>query len=98
MVLVISNQEKMSSGWAMITFTPCFTEVGCCWLIFKTFYPMFMEKIQVMCIFHEGEKVMKIDLMDWNGEKSYAMYDNFKVADEKVSLHILLSLSKKQNI
>ncbi|XP_053502224.1 fibrinogen like 1B isoform X3 [Ictalurus furcatus] len=34
-------------------------------------------------LLYRGEKVMKIDLMDWNGEKSYAMYDNFKVADEK---------------
>uniref|UniRef100_A0A3B4D989 Fibrinogen C-terminal domain-containing protein n=1 Tax=Pygocentrus nattereri TaxID=42514 RepID=A0A3B4D989_PYGNA len=25
-----------------------------------------------------GENVMKIDLMDWNGERSYAMYDNFR--------------------
>ncbi|KAL7847221.1 hypothetical protein SRHO_G00222010 [Serrasalmus rhombeus] len=30
-----------------------------------------------------GENVMKIDLMDWNGERSYAMYDNFRVEDEK---------------
>lgn len=47
-----------------------------------------MGKLKVMCTFHEGEKVMKVDLMDWNGEKSYAIYDNFRVADEKVSLSI----------
>lgn len=34
---------------------------------------------------------MKIDLMDWNGEKSYAIYDNIRVADEKVSLYTLSS-------
>lgn len=33
---------------------------------------------------------MKVDLMDWNGKRTYAMYDNFRVADEKVSFHILL--------
>lgn len=38
-----------------------------------------------MCIFHKGEKIMKIDLIDWDGKKSYAIYDNFRVADEKVS-------------
>lgn len=50
-------------------------------------------------MFHEGEKVMKIDLMDWNGEKSYALYDNFRVAEEKVKLLypvvIILKLSIK---
>lgn len=96
MGLVISNQAKMSSGWAMIIFTLCFTEVGCCWLICKTLYCMFMGKIQFKCMFYEGEKVMKIDLMDWNGEKSYALYDNFRVADEKVSLHLLISLCKNK--
>ncbi|XP_053097393.1 fibrinogen like 1B [Pangasianodon hypophthalmus] len=34
-------------------------------------------------LLYGGEKVMKIDLMDWNGEKSYAIYDNFRVANEK---------------
>ncbi|KAI4877739.1 hypothetical protein NFI96_016174, partial [Prochilodus magdalenae] len=34
-------------------------------------------------LLNRGENVMKIDLMDWNGESSYAMYDNFRVADEK---------------
>ncbi len=29
---------------------------------------------------------MKIELMDWKGERSYAMYDNFGVSDEKVWL------------
>lgn len=33
---------------------------------------------------------MKIDLMDWVGEKSYAIYDHFRVADEKVSPVIIL--------
>lgn len=32
-----------------------------------------------------GEHTMKIELMDWKGGKSYAMYDNFRVSDEKVS-------------
>lgn len=41
---------------------------------------------------------MKIDLMDWNGEKSYAMYDNFRMADEKVSINILSSISKNKKI
>lgn len=32
-----------------------------------------------------GEHTMKIELMDWKGGRSYAMYDNFRVSDEKVS-------------
>ncbi|XP_076876079.1 fibrinogen like 1B isoform X1 [Brachyhypopomus gauderio] len=31
----------------------------------------------------QGDNVMKIDLMDWKGEKSYAVYDKFRVASEK---------------
>ncbi|XP_063058416.1 fibrinogen like 1B [Engraulis encrasicolus] len=27
--------------------------------------------------------LLKIDLMDWNGEKSFAIYDRFKISDEK---------------
>lgn len=34
-------------------------------------------------LLRDGENVMKIDLMDWNGQKSYAMYDSFRVSDEK---------------
>ncbi|TRY83133.1 hypothetical protein DNTS_020650 [Danionella cerebrum] len=30
----------------------------------------------------DGDNVVKIDLMDWNGVKSYAFYENFRVSDE----------------
>ncbi|XP_035240260.1 fibrinogen-like protein 1 [Anguilla anguilla] len=30
-----------------------------------------------------GENMMKIDLMDWKGERKYAMYENFRIADEE---------------
>lgn len=29
------------------------------------------------------EYLLKIDLMDWTGEKNYALYDNFRISDEK---------------
>ncbi|XP_042564461.1 fibrinogen like 1B isoform X3 [Clupea harengus] len=29
------------------------------------------------------EYLLKIDLMDWKGETNYAIYDNFKISDEK---------------
>lgn len=35
------------------------------------------------------EYLLKIDLMDWTGEKNYALYDNFRISDEKVSFSIL---------
>ncbi|KAJ8391448.1 hypothetical protein AAFF_G00089220 [Aldrovandia affinis] len=31
----------------------------------------------------EGQNLMKIDLMDWNGERNYAMYENFRIGDEE---------------
>ncbi|XP_018610719.1 fibrinogen like 1B [Scleropages formosus] len=30
-----------------------------------------------------GENLMKFDLTDWSGEKTHALYENFKIADEK---------------
>ncbi|XP_054482511.1 fibrinogen like 1B [Anoplopoma fimbria] len=30
----------------------------------------------------EGKNLVKIDLMDWDGQKSYAFYENFKITDE----------------
>ncbi|KAG8007971.1 Fibrinogen-like protein 1 [Nibea albiflora] len=30
----------------------------------------------------EGKNLVKIDLMDWDGQKSYAFYDNFKITNE----------------
>ncbi|KAK9536595.1 hypothetical protein VZT92_006364 [Zoarces viviparus] len=30
----------------------------------------------------EGKNLVKIDLMDWDGQRSYAFYENFKIADE----------------
>ncbi|CAI5769220.1 Fibrinogen C-terminal domain-containing protein [Podarcis lilfordi] len=30
----------------------------------------------------EGEKSLKIDLMDWNGKRRYAIYDNFQIKNE----------------
>uniref|UniRef100_W5L7T1 Fibrinogen like 1B n=1 Tax=Astyanax mexicanus TaxID=7994 RepID=W5L7T1_ASTMX len=38
---------------------------------------------RIHILLNRGQNVMKIDLMDWNGQKSYAIYDNFRVADEK---------------
>ncbi|KAA0703953.1 Fibrinogen-like protein 1 [Triplophysa tibetana] len=40
-------------------------------------------------LLHDGENVMKIDLTDWKGQKSYAMYDGFRVSNEtdKYRLH-----------
>ncbi|KFP60297.1 Fibrinogen-like 1, partial [Cariama cristata] len=30
-----------------------------------------------------GESSLKIDLMDWHGERRYAIYENFQLADEQ---------------
>uniref|UniRef100_A0A672REL8 Si:ch211-287a12.9 n=1 Tax=Sinocyclocheilus grahami TaxID=75366 RepID=A0A672REL8_SINGR len=40
----------------------------------------------IHALLSDGENVMKIELMDWKGERSYAMYDNFRVSDEKAAL------------
>ncbi|XP_052423709.1 fibrinogen like 1B [Carassius gibelio] len=37
----------------------------------------------IHALLNDGENVMKIELMDWKGERSYALYDNFRVTDEK---------------
>lgn len=34
-----------------------------------------------MCL---GESSLKIDLMDWHGERRYAIYENFQLANEQV--------------
>lgn len=34
-----------------------------------------------MCL---GESSLKIDLMDWQGERRYAVYENFQLANEQV--------------
>ncbi|XP_073336053.1 fibrinogen like 1B [Pagrus major] len=33
-------------------------------------------------ILSEGQNLVKIDLMDWNGKRNYAFYENFRIADE----------------
>ncbi|XP_042286518.1 fibrinogen like 1B [Thunnus maccoyii] len=30
----------------------------------------------------EGQNLVKIDLMDWDGQRSYAFYENFRITDE----------------
>ncbi|XP_078028597.1 fibrinogen like 1B isoform X2 [Epinephelus lanceolatus] len=37
----------------------------------------------------EGKNLVKIDLMDWDGKRSYAFYENFRITDEadKYRLH-----------
>ncbi|XP_038564451.1 fibrinogen like 1B [Micropterus salmoides] len=30
----------------------------------------------------EGKNLVKIDLMDWDGQRSYAFYENFRISDE----------------
>ncbi|KAK2828670.1 hypothetical protein Q5P01_019704 [Channa striata] len=37
---------------------------------------------QMYSLLSEGKNLMKIDLMDWNGKRSYAFYDNFRITDE----------------
>lgn len=38
-----------------------------------------------LCLFcAKGKNLVKIDLMDWDGQRSYAFYDNFRITDEAV--------------
>ncbi|XP_077098837.1 fibrinogen like 1B isoform X2 [Siphateles boraxobius] len=37
----------------------------------------------IHALLSDGENVLKIELMDWNGVRSYAMYDSIRVSDEK---------------
>lgn len=32
----------------------------------------------------EGKNLVKIDLMDWDGQRNYAFYENFKITNEAV--------------
>lgn len=36
----------------------------------------------IYSLLSEGQNLVKIDLMDWDGEKNYAFYDNFRITDE----------------
>ncbi|XP_036393587.1 fibrinogen like 1B [Megalops cyprinoides] len=37
----------------------------------------------IHALLQDGEHLLKIDLMDWKGERNYAMYENFRIANEK---------------
>ncbi|XP_038129956.1 fibrinogen like 1B [Cyprinodon tularosa] len=37
---------------------------------------------QMNILLSEGKNLVKIDLMDWEGKKSYAFYENFRITDE----------------
>lgn len=32
----------------------------------------------------EGKNLVKVDLMDWDGQRNYAFYENFRITDEAV--------------
>ncbi|XP_047463066.1 fibrinogen like 1B isoform X2 [Mugil cephalus] len=36
----------------------------------------------IYSLLSEGKPLVKIDLMDWQGQKSYAFYENFRISDE----------------
>lgn len=82
MDLVIFSQAKMNSGLGMIVFIPFLMMVR---FVYKLITLLFCSTI-IQLKSSLGENVMKIELMDWKGERSYAMYDNFRVSDEKVWL------------
>ncbi|XP_045895247.1 fibrinogen like 1B [Micropterus dolomieu] len=37
---------------------------------------------QMYSLLSEGKNLVKIDLMDWDGQRSYAFYENFRISDE----------------
>ncbi|XP_048840489.1 fibrinogen like 1B [Brienomyrus brachyistius] len=37
----------------------------------------------IYTLLKEGENLMRIDLMDWSGQRTYAFYENFRISDEK---------------
>ncbi|XP_062289664.1 fibrinogen like 1B [Scomber scombrus] len=43
----------------------------------------------IYSLLSEGKNLVKIDLMDWDGHRSYAFYENFRITDEadKYRLH-----------
>lgn len=85
MDLVISSQVKMNSGLAMIIFMPCSTMVRGMNLRGMSLSLLLFCSTIIFSKSSLGEHTMKIELMDWKGGRSYAMYDNFRVSDEKVS-------------
>ncbi|KAG7515701.1 hypothetical protein JOB18_014339 [Solea senegalensis] len=44
---------------------------------------------QMYSLLSDGKNLVKIDLMDWGGQRSYAFYENFRISDEndKYRLH-----------
>uniref|UniRef100_A0A3Q3MZI5 Fibrinogen like 1B n=2 Tax=Mastacembelus armatus TaxID=205130 RepID=A0A3Q3MZI5_9TELE len=36
----------------------------------------------IYSLLSEGKNLVKIDLMDWDGQRSYAFYENFRITDE----------------
>uniref|UniRef100_A0A3Q0S5G4 Fibrinogen like 1B n=1 Tax=Amphilophus citrinellus TaxID=61819 RepID=A0A3Q0S5G4_AMPCI len=36
----------------------------------------------IYSLLSEGKNLVKIELMDWDGQRSYAFYDNFRITDE----------------
>lgn len=84
MDLVIFSQAKMNSGLGMIIFIPCLMMVR---FVYKLITLLCCATI-IQLKSSLGENVMKIELMDWKGQRSYAMYDNFRVSDEKVCFFV----------
>uniref|UniRef100_A0A3B3QG96 Fibrinogen like 1B n=1 Tax=Paramormyrops kingsleyae TaxID=1676925 RepID=A0A3B3QG96_9TELE len=61
------------------------------WEEYKSGFGHFKEKNDefwlgnehIYTLLKEGENLMRIDLMDWNGQRTYAFYENFRISDEK---------------
>lgn len=47
---------------------------------------------------HEGKNLVKIDLMDWDGQKSHAFYENFRITDESVRKSVLCHFSAASGV
>lgn len=94
MALGTSNCGMMSFGWAMSTFTLCSQKVviSVNWLKRHTLHFTILVLFHMwMCSFCcEGKNLVKIDLMDWDGQKSYAFYENFRISGESVSKRKIL--------
>lgn len=75
----------------MITSMTCWLEV---WAVFpaayflKSYVAQFIVDLTCnkLLLYILEENMLKIDLMDWHGEKRYAIYENFQIKNEQVRI------------
>lgn len=93
MALVISSCGTTSFGWEMRTCILCSQKVrrdenDRILLHIYQQCGVFLRHLPLLplptSLPPEGKNLVKIDLMDWAGQRSYAFYENFRITDEAV--------------